>query len=41
MCTVGGLLIISSGLTILGIKDCKTLNFLPSLSVPVVYYLLF
>ena len=41
MCTVGGLLIISSGLAILGIKDCKTLNFLPALSVPVVYYLLF
>jgi len=37
---VGGVLIISSGLTILGIKDCKTVNLLPSLLVPVVYYLL-
>lgn len=41
MCAVGGLMIISSGLAILGIKDCKTLNFLPSLFVPVAYYLLF
>lgn len=37
---VGGVLIISSGLSILGIKDCKTVNLLPSLLVPVVYYLL-
>ena len=36
---VGGVLIISSGLGILGIKDCKTVNLLPSLLVPVVYYL--
>ncbi|MCR5313019.1 MAG: DUF554 domain-containing protein [Bacteroidaceae bacterium] len=36
---VGGVLIISSGLGILGIKDCKTVNLLPSLLVPVVFYL--
>ncbi len=35
---VGGLLILSSGLGILGIKDCKTVNLLPSLLVPVIYY---
>lgn len=38
---VGGVLIISSGLSILGIKDCKTINLLPSLIVPVIYYLIF
>lgn len=38
---VGGVLIISSGLSILGIKDCKTVNLLPSLLVPVIFYLLF
>lgn len=37
---VGGVLILSSGLSILGIKDCKTLNLLPSLLVPVVFYIL-
>lgn len=37
---VGGVLIISSGLGILGIKDCKTVNFLPSLLVPVLFYML-
>lgn len=37
---VGGVLIVSSGLTILGIKDCKTVNLLPSLLVPVVFYIL-
>lgn len=35
---VGGVLIISSGLSILGIKDLKTVNLLPSLLVPVVFY---
>ena len=38
---VGGVLIISSGLSILGIKDCKTVNLLPSLLVPVIFYLVF
>lgn len=36
---VGGVLIISSGLAILGIKDCKTVNLLPSLLVPVIFYI--
>lgn len=36
---VGGVLILSSGLSILGIKDCKTVNLLPSLLVPVLFYL--
>lgn len=36
---VGGVLIISSGLSILGIKDCKTVNLLPSLLIPVIFYL--
>ncbi len=36
---VGGVLIVSSGLGMLGIKDCKTVNLLPSLLVPVVYYI--
>ena len=35
---VGGVLILSSGVGILGIKDCKTVNLLPSLLVPVVFY---
>lgn len=38
--TVGGVLIISSGLSILDIKDCKTLNFLPALLVPVAWFLI-
>lgn len=37
---VGGVLILSSGLGILGIKDCKTVNLLPSLLVPVIFYLI-
>lgn len=35
---VGGLMITGSGLSLLGIKDCKTLNLLPSLLVPVVWF---
>ena len=34
---VGGFLIASSGISILGIKDCKTLNMLPSLIIPVIW----
>lgn len=34
---VGGFLIASSGLSILNIKDCKTMNMLPSLVVPIVF----
>lgn len=37
---VGGLLITGSGLALLNLKDCKTLNLLPALLVPVVWYLL-
>lgn len=37
---VGGVLILSSGLGILGIKDTKTVNLLPSLLVPVIFYLI-
>ncbi|MDO5344139.1 MAG: DUF554 domain-containing protein [Lachnospiraceae bacterium] len=36
---VGGILIASSGLSILKIKDCKTLNMLPSLLGPIVWFL--
>lgn len=35
---VGGFLIASSGISILGLKDCKTLNMLPSLLVPVIWF---
>lgn len=42
---VGGVLITSSGLSILNIKDCKTLNLIPALLVPplfmVIKYFLF
>lgn len=34
---VGGFLILSSGLAILNIKNCKTLNMLPSLVIPVAW----
>ena len=34
---VGGVLIASSGLSILNIKDCKTMNMLPALVVPLVF----
>lgn len=37
---VGGVLILSSGLSILGIKDCKTINMLPSLLIPVIFYVI-
>lgn len=36
---VGGILIFSSGISILGIKDCKTLNLLPSLWVPILWFI--
>ena len=36
---IGGILIASSGIGILGLKDCKTLNMLPSLLVPAVWFL--
>ena len=34
---VGGILIAASGINILKIKDCKTLNLLPSLLVPILF----
>lgn len=37
---VGGVLILGSGLAILGIKDCKTVNLLPSLLIPVIFYII-
>lgn len=37
---VGGFLILSSGLSILKIKDCKALNMLPALLIPVLWFLL-
>lgn len=37
---VGGVLIISSGLSILDIKDCKTLNYIPALLIPIVWFLI-
>lgn len=37
---VGGVLIAASGLGILQIKDCKTLNLLPSLLIPVLFFLI-
>jgi len=36
---VGGLLILSSGLSILGIKKFKTLNLLPAILIPPVVIL--
>ena len=37
---VGGLLITGSGLSLLNLKDCKTLNLLPALLVPILWFLL-
>ena len=34
---VGGFLIACSGLSILNIKDCKTMNMLPALAIPLVF----
>jgi uncharacterized membrane protein YqgA involved in biofilm formation len=36
---VGGLMITGSGLSLLELKDCKVLNLLPALLVPVVWFL--
>ncbi|MBQ2837239.1 MAG: DUF554 family protein, partial [Peptococcaceae bacterium] len=35
---IGGILIASSGIGILGLKDCKTLNMLPALLVPPIWF---
>lgn len=37
---VGGILIAASGLGVLHIKDCKTINLLPALLVPMVFFAL-
>ena len=37
---IGGILIASSGIGILGLKDCKTLNMLPALLIPPVWFLI-
>jgi len=36
---IGGILILASGLSILGIKKCNTLNLLPSLMIPIIVFL--
>lgn len=36
---IGGILIASSGISILKIKDCKTLNMLPLLLIPIVFFI--
>ncbi|MDO4976407.1 MAG: DUF554 domain-containing protein [Eubacteriales bacterium] len=38
---VGGFLIFSSGISILGIKKFKTLNMLPCLLVPVIFFIIY
>lgn len=40
LCIVGGFLIAASGLGILKIKDCKTLNMLPALAVPILFFVI-
>jgi uncharacterized membrane protein YqgA involved in biofilm formation len=37
---IGGLTIVASGLSLLKLKDCKTLNMLPSLLIPVLWFLI-
>ena len=37
---VGGMLILSTGLSILKIKDIKTINYLPALLIPPIYFLI-
>ena len=37
---VGGLLITASGLGVLHIKDCKTVNLLPALFMPIIFFAL-
>lgn len=37
---VGGVLIVCTGLSILKIKECSTINMLPSLAVPAIYFLI-
>lgn len=37
---IGGLMITGSGLSLLRIKDCKTLNLLPALCIPIVWFII-
>ena len=37
---IGGLMIVASGLSLLKLKDCKTLNMLPSLLIPVLWFVI-
>ena len=37
---VGGVLIAASGLGVLNIKDCKTINLLPALVMPILFFLI-
>lgn len=39
LCIVGGVLIAASGLGILKIKECRALNMLPALAVPILFFL--
>ena len=39
LCITGGALIAASGLSILGIKDCKTINMLPSFLIIILFFL--
>ena len=40
LCIVGGVLIVASGLSLLKLKDCKTLNYIPALLIPVLWFLI-
>lgn len=37
---IGGILITASGVGILGLKDCKVLNMIPSFLIPVLFFLI-
>lgn len=37
---VGGVLIAASGMSILGIKDCKAVNMMPSLLIPMFFFII-
>lgn len=37
---IGGLMIVASGLSLLRIKECKTMNLLPALIIPILWFLI-
>ncbi len=39
LCVVGGFLIMASSFGILKIKDCKSLNMLPALTIPILFFI--